>query len=318
MRNRYKPNTNTTMKKIIFAIMISALIQTVSQAQDVDVKEIIKENLSQSVSDLNEAQSRLDKANQQLEQASNSKKEIDKMKSDAMKLKKGKQKKALKEAEAKEGPVITKMIAAYTTMEKAQKSIYEIYKADIEDKLVDVPDSKLDKVTELLEKTENQWNNAEAAAGNIPTDKKAQPQNVLKAHERYASYQTEAINSQVENLTTILGIFDKPEPKEETIPEIDEMPSTPAVQPDRIHYKVQIAADVTPLTLEFLQKKVYKSNEVINNEYTDGTYRYLVGRYDTYEEAKAAKIRMGVKGAFVVKYKNGKRQQDIKDDSDNY
>ncbi len=308
------------MKKIVFAIMMAALMHTASWAQDVDVKETIKENLSQSVSDLEEAEAKLDKAMQQLEQANKSQKDVDKMKADAAKLKKSKQKKALKEAEAKEAPILTKKIAAYTMMEKAQKSIYDIYKADIEDKLVDVPDSKLDKVSELLEETENCWTRAEAAANSIPTDKKASPQSVVKAHEKYASYQTEAIDKQVENLTMILGIFDKPEPKavEEDIPEVDEMPKTPAVQPDRIHYKVQIAADVTPLTLEFLQKKVYNTTEVINNEYTDGTYRYLVGRYDTYEEAKAAKIRMKVKGAFVVKYKNGKRQQDIKDDSDNY
>jgi len=303
------------MKKIIFAIAMAAMMQTAAWAQDANVKENIKENLSQSVSDLEDAESSLEKANQQLEQAANSMREVEKMKSDAQKLKKGKQKKALKAAEAKEGPILTKMINAYTLKEKAQKSIYNIYKADIEDKLVDVPDSKLDKVTELLEASEQYWNQAEAAAGSIPAGKSANQQSIMKAHEKYASYQSEAIDKQVENLAEIL----KPEPikEEEDIPEV-EVVQTPTVQPDRIHYKVQIAADVNPLTLEFLQKKVYKSDEVINNEYTDGTYRYLVGRYDTYEEAKAAKNRMKVKGAFVVKYKNGKRLKDIKDDSDNY
>lgn len=79
---------------------------------------------------------------------------------------------------------------------------------------------------------------------------------------------------------------------------------------DNVVYTVQIAADFTPLSIETL-RKIYPSNVVINNDLVDNIYRYTVGKYDTYEEALEAKNKMGVKGAFIVAFKDRSRVKHI-------
>lgn len=73
---------------------------------------------------------------------------------------------------------------------------------------------------------------------------------------------------------------------------------------------MQIAASKVPLSIKKL-RAIYPSTEIINNEKDGEWYKYSVGSYKSYEEAYQAKKRMGVKGAFIVAYKDGKKVQDI-------
>ncbi len=75
---------------------------------------------------------------------------------------------------------------------------------------------------------------------------------------------------------------------------------------DNIVYKVQIAASTTPLNIDKL-KKIYPENDQIQYELDNGWYKYSVGYYSYYAEAQNFKTRIGVPGAFIVAYKNGKR-----------
>jgi len=75
-------------------------------------------------------------------------------------------------------------------------------------------------------------------------------------------------------------------------------------------FKVQIAASPVPLSIEKL-RQIYPSNEILNNEMEDNLYKYSVGRFATYEQAYAYKLRMGVKGAFVIAYRDGVKIKDI-------
>ncbi len=75
-------------------------------------------------------------------------------------------------------------------------------------------------------------------------------------------------------------------------------------------FKVQIAASPVPLSIEKL-RKIYPSNEILNNEMEDNLYKYSVGRFSSYEQAYAYKQRMGVKGAFVIAYRDGEKVKDI-------
>lgn len=132
----------------------------------------------------------------------------------------------------------------------------------------------------------------------------------MKVKEAADKSFNDALDNCVQAYAEILGWYDKKEePKPQ--PVVEQAPQKPA---DKIVYKVQIAADDKPLTIEYL-RKIYPSTEGLNNELVDGIYRYSVGFFDTYEEADKARkeiIAKGVTtGVFVVAYKNGKRVSDI-------
>ena len=84
---------------------------------------------------------------------------------------------------------------------------------------------------------------------------------------------------------------------------------------DRVIYKVQIAADATPLSIARL-RQICPTDDIINNEQQNGIYRYTIGYYTNYDDAKKQAISLrgrGVDGAFVVAYKNGVRIKEIRD-----
>ncbi|MFN8255499.1 MAG: hypothetical protein U0W24_07415 [Bacteroidales bacterium] len=71
-------------------------------------------------------------------------------------------------------------------------------------------------------------------------------------------------------------------------------------------YKVQIAASKIPLTKESLAG-IYKENSLIQFEIDNNWYKYSVGYFTKYSEAQDFKNRIGVRGAFIVAYKDGKK-----------
>ncbi len=80
-------------------------------------------------------------------------------------------------------------------------------------------------------------------------------------------------------------------------------------------YKIQIAASKKPLSIEQL-RKIYHADDIINTVIEDDWYKYSVGIFETYYEAKKFKINIGVSDSFVVAYKKGERVQ-ISDDVKN-
>ncbi len=76
-------------------------------------------------------------------------------------------------------------------------------------------------------------------------------------------------------------------------------------------FKVQIAASRVPLSIEKLHS-IYNGGEILNNELEDGWYKYSIGRaFSTYRKAYDYRNSIGVKGAFVVAYKDGVKVKDI-------
>lgn len=73
-----------------------------------------------------------------------------------------------------------------------------------------------------------------------------------------------------------------------------------------IVYRVQIAASRQPLTREMVSR-YYKGFNPVNVSREDGWYRYSIGDYIYYDDAKIAKDSCGINGAFVMPYQNGKR-----------
>ncbi len=75
-----------------------------------------------------------------------------------------------------------------------------------------------------------------------------------------------------------------------------------------IVYRVQIAASRQPITRETLSA-IYKGFNPINISQEDGWYRYSIGDYIYYNEAKVTRDSCGAKDAFVMPYQNEKRIQ---------
>ena len=71
-------------------------------------------------------------------------------------------------------------------------------------------------------------------------------------------------------------------------------------------FRVQIAASKKPLNIAIL-KRIYHADDIINTEVEDGWYKYSVGKFDTYREAKKFKINIGVSDAFIVVYRKGQK-----------
>lgn len=300
------------MRKLIFTALFAAMLFSAS-AQDFNQTEAIKNQLGDMENtQLNDAESQLDKADKIMESCAIKQAQADKLKSQMASLSKGKAKKIQKQIDAIETPLIAQKINAYNIYEKANAATYGIYAANLKELKDQANSEKKNAASNLINEATQSWTQATASLKKVPTGKKVDPKQVLKIKEEAKRQEDEAISQQIQAYSILLGWFDKKEDEkvatttitktEEEIPEVEKT--------DRIIFKVQIAASNQPLELSTL-KTIYKSKEIISNELDDGVYRYSVGYYLTHEEALEAIKRMGVKGAFVVGYKNGKRVKDI-------
>lgn len=192
--------------------------------------------------------------------------------------------------------------------EKANSTTYGIYAANIKDLSQEASDKKKEAATTLTSDATTSWTSASDNLKKLPTGKKADQKQVAKIKEEASRLQKEAISLQIQTYAVLLGWYDKPEKPqvEETgYEDIEEKPVA-VEKTEKIVFKVQIAADVVPLSIKRL-REIYPSKDIISNEEDGGIFRYSVGYYNTYEEAAAAIKKMGVKGAFVIAYRNGKR-----------
>ncbi len=305
------------MKRIILSIALAMMMGQAANSQDINPQEEILAQVNESAAaELAAAQKTMDRATQMMAEADGGLAKVAQTRSEAAKLKKGKQKKMNKQADAMEQPLLQKQVQAYKLMDEAYRQIYTTYYKDLANLYNTCPAKKKGTVEDLMNEYETYWDDALKTLKTVPADsKKADPKAATRVLKKGTDLQKNAVDAQISAYGEILGWYDAPEPAAASQAQaaVETAPAKPA---DKIHYKVQIAADNSPLNLEFIKQNVYDTDEVINNEYTDGTYRYLVGRYNTYEEAMAAKERMNVKGAFIVKYKNGKRQVEITDEDE--
>lgn len=77
-----------------------------------------------------------------------------------------------------------------------------------------------------------------------------------------------------------------------------------ALNDDLVVYKIQIAASKKPLE-NFKLKSIYKNIEFIDAEKENGWYKYSIGSFYSYNDAQKFKMRLSVKGAFIIAYRNG-------------
>lgn len=88
--------------------------------------------------------------------------------------------------------------------------------------------------------------------------------------------------------------------------------------PDVI-FKVQIAAHTEPISDKEI-RQIYDGTERVNVVYEDNWYKYQIGSYDDYTEARRVLNQTNVEKAFVVPYLDGKKltiEEALKKDTDN-
>lgn len=71
-------------------------------------------------------------------------------------------------------------------------------------------------------------------------------------------------------------------------------------------YRVQIAAFKKKISKNQL-REIYPDIEFIKEEFIDGLYKYTIGDFKSFEDAKDFRNQSGIFGAFVVRYENFKR-----------
>jgi hypothetical protein len=99
----------------------------------------------------------------------------------------------------------------------------------------------------------------------------------------------------------------KPYNKKTVIPEATTVESVAKEFPAAgFLYKVQIAACRVTLEPQIL-KSLYTDSENVTETFEDNWYKYTVGEFATYQDARKIRDQVDVPGAFVVAYLNGKR-----------
>ncbi len=74
-----------------------------------------------------------------------------------------------------------------------------------------------------------------------------------------------------------------------------------------VYYQVQIVAHTVPLNSSYIKMNVYDGDMPIETLKEEGWYKYVIGRYRTFEEANQLLKKVNIPKAFVVAYKNHKR-----------
>lgn len=103
----------------------------------------------------------------------------------------------------------------------------------------------------------------------------------------------------------VINIKNEEKPKEEKVILTDENNKI-IENPKNVIYKVQILANRTPAP-DIMLKHKYKGDLKINNFYEDRWYKYSIGEYSSYTEAKNCVYSSNVYDAFIIAYVAGKK-----------
>jgi hypothetical protein len=76
------------------------------------------------------------------------------------------------------------------------------------------------------------------------------------------------------------------------------------INPSDIIYRIQIAANHTPINQEKL-REIYSGNRQVEFFTEDGWFKYSIGSFASYKEAREYKKQVLVEGSFIVAFQNG-------------
>jgi len=118
--------------------------------------------------------------------------------------------------------------------------------------------------------------------------------------EEYKPVNAHPVNTEVEK---------KEEPVTKTVPIVAkpvEKKVAPVNTTSEIVYKVQVSSSSRKLTAKE-KKELYNGTVKLEEILYKGSYKYVLGNFKTKDDAIKFRSKLGVKGAFIVKFKDGKR-----------
>ncbi|GEM_PF-4506237 len=323
---------------LIVFLLSSFWICAQAQTSDISkIEDIIKNQLtSADLKKLRAVEKEEKEAMLFMSEVDKSYEEISKLSQEIDSLKdKKKREKLLKKSSNIEKKAIRDHVEALKLLSDIYVRRYEIYRKDVKKYLSNSSDSdSLNEIKELEKKAYNCYEQADLYAQKVfytvnPNDLfkiyteayKLEQLGILYKEKMYA----ELLNSDdlvKENIDERINalLANEPDDKDQNnsikIEIKDSINYTNVVVYDTIRieqssddlvvYKIQIAASKVPLSVEKL-KKIYSENHLIQYELDNGWYKYSVGFFSYYKDAQEFKTRIGVPGAFIIAYKNGKK-----------
>lgn len=119
--------------------------------------------------------------------------------------------------------------------------------------------------------------------------------------EEYKPVNAKPVNTEVE----IPAVEAKPI-EAKVAPVIVPVEKKAVAKTSNIVYKVQVSSSSRKLT-STEKKRIYKGTVTLEEDKVNGSYKYLLGSFKTKADAVDFRSTINVKGAFIVKYKDGKR-----------
>ncbi|HEX3009872.1 MAG TPA: SPOR domain-containing protein [Bacteroidales bacterium] len=105
-----------------------------------------------------------------------------------------------------------------------------------------------------------------------------------------------------------VAVVVKEEPKDSVVAvKVQEEPEPEPYDSTVVYYQVQIVAHTAPLNASYLKMNVYQGDMPVEVLKEEGWYKYVIGRYRTFDEANRLLKKVNIPRAFVVAYKNHKR-----------
>ena len=98
----------------------------------------------------------------------------------------------------------------------------------------------------------------------------------------------------------------KSEPVVAPAKKTESKPVAIASNQDKITYRIQLSSSSKPATSSEI-KKIYSGSLKISEVKVGSLYKYFAGDFADKNEAMKAKALAGVSGAFLVRFKNGKK-----------
>lgn len=105
----------------------------------------------------------------------------------------------------------------------------------------------------------------------------------------------------------IVAAVTEPEKKPEPQQQIPVEPEPEPYDSTVVYYQVQIGAHTVPLNSSYIKMHIYDGDMPVETLREEGWYKYVIGRYRTFDEANKLLKKVNIPKAFVVAYKNHKR-----------
>jgi hypothetical protein len=300
---------------LLFSLIIATPV-TFSQEELTVEDRIRNEMSSDQINKILSADEIVAKANQKMEQVEEMDKEVSSLLRTAETGDRWRTRRKAKRKAKKLGEKARKQrIEAAELYEKGYKDIYLVYKEKLNEYIHDSGTSAdATEAKKLISQAKNNF--VEATKQMHDLKRRDSNEHVADVLENSHQLKIQGLDFLIEGLCLYIECYPKPvEPEEDTVKPVIDVDSlvveddTEELEDDfskGLIFQVQIIA-LTKKLSPHQQKSLYPQGELIEKfDESDGLYKYRIGNFKTYDEAKQIKKNIG-KDSFIVPLRDGER-----------